>query len=149
MLPHPGNNGSSYVNYRDSKLTRLLKDSLGGNCKTVMIAHISPVDRMYDESRNTLQYADRAKRIKTKVQPPYNHLTIKPHSQPFELATGSVCRPHLTSSQVRPNLQTVSHHIAKYPIIVEELHKEIERLKKKLGDGVSLGSSASVQSGMT
>ena len=55
------------MNYRDSKLTRLLKDALGGNCKTVMIAHISPASMHFEESRNTLVYADRAKNIKTKV----------------------------------------------------------------------------------
>ena len=63
-------NSTSYVNYRDSKLTRLLKDSLGGNCRTVMIAHVAPDSHVFDESRNTLQYADRAKRIKTKVLKP-------------------------------------------------------------------------------
>ena len=57
-----------YVNYRDSKLTRLLKDSLGGNCQTVMIAHISPASRSFEESRNTLTYAERAKHIKTRVR---------------------------------------------------------------------------------
>ena len=56
-----------HVNYRDSKLTRLLKDALSGNCHTVMIAHISPTDRNRDESRNTLEYADRAKNISNKV----------------------------------------------------------------------------------
>lgn len=56
-----------YVNYRDSKLTRLLKDSLGGNCRTVMIAHVSPASTSFDESRNTLKYAERAKHIKTKI----------------------------------------------------------------------------------
>ncbi|ESP03922.1 hypothetical protein LOTGIDRAFT_110046, partial [Lottia gigantea] len=61
-------NGSRYINYRDSKLTRLLKDALGGNCKTVMIAHISPASLNFEESRNTLVYADRAKHIKTKVR---------------------------------------------------------------------------------
>lgn len=61
-------NASRYVNYRDSKLTRLLKDALGGNCKTVMIAHISPASIHFEESRNTLAYADRAKQIKTKVR---------------------------------------------------------------------------------
>ncbi|EDO38070.1 predicted protein, partial [Nematostella vectensis] len=61
-------NRGHYVNYRDSKLTRLLKDSLGGNCHTVMIAHVSPASRMFEESRNTLLYADRAKSIKTKVK---------------------------------------------------------------------------------
>ncbi|CAG2199560.1 KIF18_19 [Mytilus edulis] len=61
-------NGHKYINYRDSKLTRLLKDALGGNCKTVMIAHISPASSQFEESRNTLVYADRAKHIKTKVR---------------------------------------------------------------------------------
>ncbi|XP_040033032.2 kinesin-like protein KIF19 [Gasterosteus aculeatus] len=57
-----------YVNYRDSKLTRLLKDSLGGNSRTVMIAHISPASVGFEESRNTLAYADRAKSIRTRVK---------------------------------------------------------------------------------
>ncbi|XP_069808660.1 kinesin-like protein KIF19 isoform X4 [Dendropsophus ebraccatus] len=60
--------GNKYVNYRDSKLTRLLKDSLGGNSRTVMIAHISPASSAFEESRNTLTYADRAKNIKTRVK---------------------------------------------------------------------------------
>ncbi|XP_060884595.1 kinesin-like protein KIF19 [Labrus mixtus] len=61
-------NGNKYVNYRDSKLTRLLKDSLGGNSRTVMIAHISPASMAFEESRNTLTYADRAKSIRTRVK---------------------------------------------------------------------------------
>ncbi|KAM7370522.1 hypothetical protein PAMP_010059 [Pampus punctatissimus] len=61
-------NGNKYVNYRDSKLTRLLKDSLGGNSRTVMIAHISPASVAFEESRNTLAYADRAKSIRTRVK---------------------------------------------------------------------------------
>ncbi|KAK6479709.1 kinesin-like protein KIF19 [Huso huso] len=60
--------GNKYVNYRDSKLTRLLKDSLGGNSRTVMIAHISPSSTAFEESRNTLTYADRAKSIRTRVK---------------------------------------------------------------------------------
>ncbi|XP_069786281.1 kinesin-like protein KIF19 isoform X2 [Narcine bancroftii] len=60
--------GNKYVNYRDSKLTRLLKDSLGGNSRTTMIAHISPASSSFEESRNTLTYADRAKNIKTRVK---------------------------------------------------------------------------------
>ena len=46
---------------------RLLKDTLNGNCHTVMIAHISPADVHREESRNTLVYADRAKNISNKV----------------------------------------------------------------------------------
>ena len=52
-----------YVPYRDSKLTRLLQDSLGGNTKTVMIANIGPVDYNMDETLSTLRYANRAKHI--------------------------------------------------------------------------------------
>ena len=56
-----------HVPYRDSKLTRLLKFSLGGNCKTVMIVCISPSSQHYEETLNTLKYANRAKQIKTKT----------------------------------------------------------------------------------
>nr|XP_020027014.1 kinesin-like protein KIF18B isoform X2 [Castor canadensis] len=54
----------SHVPYRDSKLTRLLKDSVGGNCRTVMIAAISPSSLTYEDTYNTLKYADRAKEIR-------------------------------------------------------------------------------------
>lgn len=55
-----------HVPYRDSKLTRLLQDSLGGNSKTVMIACISPADINVEESLNTLKYANRARNIQNK-----------------------------------------------------------------------------------
>jgi DNA repair exonuclease SbcCD ATPase subunit len=57
---------STYVPYRDSKLTRLLQDSLGGNTKTLMISNVGPADYNYDETMNTLRYASRAKNIKNK-----------------------------------------------------------------------------------
>uniref|UniRef100_A0A8C5SF63 Kinesin-like protein n=1 Tax=Laticauda laticaudata TaxID=8630 RepID=A0A8C5SF63_LATLA len=69
--------GVKYVNYRDSKLTRLLKDSLGGNSRTVMIAHISPASSAFEESRSTLTYAERAKNIRTTVK--RNHLNVSYH----------------------------------------------------------------------
>ncbi|CAL8385654.1 unnamed protein product [Gadus morhua 'NCC'] len=58
---------STHVPYRDSKLHRLLQDSLGGNSQTVMIACISPSDRDFMETLNTLKYANRARNIKNKV----------------------------------------------------------------------------------
>ncbi|XP_031419868.1 LOW QUALITY PROTEIN: kinesin-like protein KIF21A [Clupea harengus] len=58
---------TTHVPYRDSKLTRLLQDSLGGNSQTVMIACISPSDRDFMETLNTLKYANRARNIKNKV----------------------------------------------------------------------------------
>ncbi|XP_076755580.1 kinesin-like protein KIF18A isoform X2 [Xylocopa sonorina] len=60
--------GAKHITYRDSKLTRLLKDSLGGNCQTVMIANIAPSNFSYEDTYNTLRYADRAKKIKTHIK---------------------------------------------------------------------------------
>ncbi|CEH15279.1 kinesin-domain-containing protein [Ceraceosorus bombacis] len=57
----------AHIPYRNSKLTRLLKFSLGGNCKTVMIVCVSPSSAHYDETHNTLKYANQAKNIRTKV----------------------------------------------------------------------------------
>lgn len=56
-----------HIPYRDSKLTRLLQDSLGGNSQTVMIACVSPSDRDFMETLNTLKYANRARNIKNKI----------------------------------------------------------------------------------
>ncbi|XP_038603083.1 kinesin-like protein KIF17 isoform X2 [Tachyglossus aculeatus] len=55
-----------HIPYRDSKLTRLLQDSLGGNTRTLMVACLSPADNNYDETLSTLRYANRAKNIKNK-----------------------------------------------------------------------------------
>ncbi|XP_009635620.1 LOW QUALITY PROTEIN: kinesin-like protein KIF19 [Egretta garzetta] len=65
---------TKYINYRDSKLTRLLKDSLGGKSHTVMIAHISPASTAFEESRSTLAYARRAKSIRSTVR--HNLLSV-------------------------------------------------------------------------
>ncbi|XP_043487235.1 kinesin-like protein KIF3A [Polistes fuscatus] len=59
---------SSHVPYRNSKLTRLLQDSLGGNSKTLMCANVSPADINYDETISTLRYANRAKNIKNRAR---------------------------------------------------------------------------------
>jgi hypothetical protein len=61
-----GASKARHIPYRDSKLTRLLQDSLGGNTKTVMVAAIGPADYNFDETLSTLRYANRAKNIKNK-----------------------------------------------------------------------------------
>lgn len=60
--------GRSHIPYRDSKLTRILEDSLGGNCKTTMMAMISPSNDAFSESLSTLKFATRAKKIKNKAR---------------------------------------------------------------------------------
>jgi hypothetical protein len=66
-LSEGGTSKSKHIPYRDSKLTRLLQESLGGNSLTVMLAAISPADYNYDETLSTLKYANRAKSIANAV----------------------------------------------------------------------------------
>jgi kinesin family protein 4/21/27 len=61
-----GGTSNRFVSYRDSKLTRLLQDSLCGNSLTLMKACISPADYNIEETLSTLRYADRAKKIRNK-----------------------------------------------------------------------------------
>ena len=57
-----------HINYRDSKLTRILKNGLGGTCRTIMIANVSPADEVYEDTLNTIKYADRAKSIRSDLK---------------------------------------------------------------------------------
>lgn len=70
-----------HIPYRDSKLTRLLEFSLGGNCKTCMIVCISPSSVHYDDTQNTLKYANRAKQIKTAVS--RNAYSVQTHVKQY------------------------------------------------------------------
>ena len=58
----------THIPYRNSKLTRLLKDSIGGNCRTITITAVSPCVLAYEDTYNTLKYASRAKDIKQSVR---------------------------------------------------------------------------------
>ncbi|CAH9088092.1 unnamed protein product [Cuscuta europaea] len=68
--------GKKHIPYRNSKLTQLLKDSLGGACNTVMIANISPSNLVFGETQNTLHWADRAKEIRTKAYDTHEEVQI-------------------------------------------------------------------------
>jgi kinesin family protein 18/19 len=68
--------GKKHIPYRNSKLTQLLKDSLGGSCNTVMIANISPSSLSFGETQNTVHWADRAKEIRLKVESSYHNKLI-------------------------------------------------------------------------
>jgi len=58
--------GTAHIPYRDSKLTRILQDSLGGNSRTTMIACVSPAESNYEETLGTIKYASRARNIQNK-----------------------------------------------------------------------------------
>ncbi|XP_050238995.1 kinesin-like protein KIN-8A isoform X2 [Mercurialis annua] len=72
--------GKKHIPYRNSKLTQLLKDSLGGACNTIMIANISPSNLSFGETQNTLHWADRAKEIRTKACEANEELLQAPES---------------------------------------------------------------------
>ncbi|KAI4324621.1 hypothetical protein MLD38_030092 [Melastoma candidum] len=73
--------GKKHIPYRNSKLTQLLKDSLGGSCKAAMIANISPSNLSFGETQNTLHWADRAKHIRSKVCDPCEETMGLPESE--------------------------------------------------------------------
>ena len=78
----------THIPYRDSKLTRMLQDSLGGNSRTVMIACVSPAESNFDESLNTLKYAQRARNIRNKPvvnRDPQSTIISQLKQQVFEL----------------------------------------------------------------
>src|SRR5581483_4136224 len=62
----------THIPYRDSKLTRLLQDSLGGNSQTLMLACVSPADSSSSETLNTLKYATRVRNIENKISRCYD-----------------------------------------------------------------------------
>ena len=111
-----------HIPYRDSKLTRLLKDSLGGNCRTVMIANISPSDLSYEDTNNTLKYANRAKNIKT--QATKNVLTVDYHISKY--------------TQIIKNLQNEINDLKKgsvglqLPTIKEDMNQTIGTSKLEI-----------------
>ncbi|TGZ68900.1 hypothetical protein CRM22_004014 [Opisthorchis felineus] len=113
-----------FVNYRDSKLTRLLKDSLAGNCRTVMIAHISPSSWQFDETCNTLVYANRAKSIKTKVR--RNVVDVDRHISQY---TELINELHEEITRLKMNLNTGQAEKEPDPHTLE-----LNRLKDELMD---------------
>ena len=72
----------SFIPFRDSKLTRILKDSLGGNSQTVMLVTISPASSQFEETVNTLKYANRAKNISTR--PVENKKLVEFHMEEYK-----------------------------------------------------------------
>lgn len=112
------NKDNRFVPYRDSVLTWLLKDNLGGNSKTVMVATISPAADNYEETLSTLRYADRAKRI-------VNHAVVNedPNARIIRELTQEVeaLREMLKHATVSHNLYIYLCFISKYIFIFRAL----------------------------
>ncbi|SSD61837.1 related to Kinesin-like protein KIP3 [Saccharomycodes ludwigii] len=118
----------THIPYRDSKLTRLLKFSLGGNCKTVMIVCCSPSSEHYDETLNTLKYANRAKEIKTKFIK--NQKTLDKHVGSYLKIIQSQ-RKEIEELRNRDRMNT-RLQINKYKIAREKLYMHMFDMLNKL-----------------
>ena len=104
---------SSYIPYRDSKLTRLLQNSLGGNAKTVMCANAGPADYNYDETLSTLRYANRAKNIKNKPkinEDPKDAMLREYVPPPLSLSCYVHCEPLPFPPSHTANRPSLYHH---------------------------------------
>ncbi|KAL8183503.1 UNVERIFIED_CONTAM: hypothetical protein K2H54_042889 [Gekko kuhli] len=139
----------THIPYRDSKLTRVLQDSLGGNTKTLMVACLSPADSNYDETLSTLRYAHRAKNIQNKPcinEDPKDALLREYQEEIRKLKAilaqqSSMCLlhvelPHLLPSEAAqyegkpelpPEFQTNTEK--EKELIREEYEKKLDRLK--------------------
>jgi len=105
-LSSRGKRGQARVKYRDSKLTHLLKSSLEGDCRLAMIAAINPCNSVYEESHNTLKYANRAKAIK--IRPSVNKRTTEDSEETMRIAELEAENQELRSRLSKASSQTPS-----------------------------------------
>ncbi|XP_061343138.1 kinesin-like protein KIN-4A isoform X2 [Gastrolobium bilobum] len=119
-----------HVPYRDSKLTRLLQDSLGGNSRTVMIACISPADINAEETLNTLKYANRARNIQNKPvinRDPMSNEMLKMRQQ-LEYLQAELCARSGGSSE---EVQVLKERIAWLEASNEDLCRELHEYRSR------------------
>ncbi|CAO2833966.1 unnamed protein product, partial [Amaranthus hypochondriacus] len=137
-----------HVPYRDSKLTRLLQDSLGGNSRTVMIACISPADINAEETLNTLKYANRARNIQNKPvinRDPISNEMIKMRQQ-LEYLQAELCARGGGASL--DEVQALKERVSWLESTNEDLRRELSKYRNgysagdqvhNLGQGGELG----------
>jgi len=119
--------GSRHIPYRNSKLTRLLRDSLGGKCRTAMIATICQQQSHYDDTQNTLIYASRAKCIKLRPGRNYTDVAIQPknYSIIIENQDKQIANLKSQNEQLRSELKEVE----RLRQVNEELRRENAQLR--------------------
>ncbi|KAL3684384.1 hypothetical protein R1sor_002406 [Riccia sorocarpa] len=125
-----------HVPYRDSKLTRLLQDSLGGNSRTVMIACVSPADSNAEETLNTLKYANRARNIQNKptVNRDPTAAEIQRLRQQVELMQAELLCARAGSAP--EEVQLLKEKIAWLEVSNNDLRKELKETRSQI-EGLS------------
>lgn len=135
---------NAHVPYRDSKLTRLLQDSLGGNTKTLMMAAVSPVDQSYEETLSTLKYAARASKIKNapRINEDPKDTLIKKYREEIMELKALITANQQTSNGNREALRSstmLDDQEASDRLLNEEVHKRetLEQQLKAMEDQMS------------
>ncbi|KAB0791062.1 hypothetical protein PPYR_02862 [Photinus pyralis] len=129
---------AKHIPYRDSKLTRLLQDSLGGNTRTLMIACISPASRDYDETLSTLRYANRAKNIhnKPRINEDPKDAMLRQYQEEIsrlrnlleDRRLGSPLKIEDISDEAQFELAKLPAH-TKRDLLIQEFQEEMKKLK--------------------
>ncbi|KAK6743937.1 hypothetical protein RB195_010934 [Necator americanus] len=116
---------STHIPYRNSKLTRLLQDSLGGNSKTVMIANIGPASYNYDETLSTLRYANRAKNIQNvaRINEDPKDAQLRKYQSEIEML-----RKQLAEEEAEINTENESA----WELRMQEMEQSLEKTREEL-----------------
>lgn len=120
----------AHIPYRDSKLTRILKDSLGGNCRTVMIANVSPSSKSYDDTHNTLKYANRAKEIKSSLKS--NVVSLDSHIGQYAVVCEKQRQEIMQLKQKLKEYETKSMGAGAFSTISSQKQEEFKRVSETL-----------------
>ncbi|KAK3281723.1 hypothetical protein CYMTET_10512 [Cymbomonas tetramitiformis] len=133
----------AYVPFRDSKLTRLLKDSLGGNCRTTMIAACSSARSNIEESLNTLKYANRAKNIQLKAVANVSsiHAHIAEYTQIIADLRLEISRLKVALSQASEEAKTKGEDMPSNPGERETLEKLRNEIVQNFDDRMQIRRS--------
>lgn len=120
---------STHIPYRDSKLTRLLQDSLGGNAKTVMVANVGPASYNVEETLTTLRYANRAKNIKNKprVNEDPKDALLREFQEKLEIEKRAIVEDHSLVAEEKMRL-------------LKEKEKKMEDLRREKDAAEMLGA---------
>ncbi|CAD8086648.1 unnamed protein product [Paramecium primaurelia] len=133
-----------FIPFRNSKLTRLLKDSLGGNCRTVMISNVTPSVSSFEETYNTLVYANRAKNIKTvanrNVLLAQNHISnyallIQNLRQENEELKQLIQQQQLNSITPQTRLPSINQKTVPVPLL--NLKQQVNELESIINQNIS------------
>lgn len=122
----------TFVPYRDSKLTRMLKDSLGGNSKTLMMCNISPASSQFEETLNTLKYASRARKIKTR--PKENKRLVELHIAEYKNIIADL-KNEISDLRQRALMNTLSKTMNSSERC-DECHKPYNTIKENIKDKI-------------